>query len=263
MTSHEPPASIVLEAEEPALAELPRLRRLSTREQPPAALRQHVLRRLESTLATHDSKPTRRSAPSVLLAAVVMLAVPSAIAATPLGARLAQRVATWLGSPPSPRAEEAVAPSPPKSSGRGAKATSPRVATQPSNAQESPPEAPSATPAPEVGPPASGAPRATSATRRGDAPPSVRAATSPKLEPAPSSAGEPRETVSFSGAGHSLPEERRLLEQARLSLSAGDASTALRLADEHRRRFPNGLLRQERETIQVRAQALPSSGEKN
>src|SRR5690606_10689532 len=56
-----------------------------------------------------------------------------------------------------------------------------------------------------------------------------------------------------------LAEERRVLRQARLSLAARDADAALRIPEAHRRRFPGGVLRQERLEIEQQAWALRSS----
>lgn len=54
------------------------------------------------------------------------------------------------------------------------------------------------------------------------------------------------------GAGDSLAEEVRLLQAARESL-AGDPAGSLRLAEQHRSRFPRGALTQEREALAIEA----------
>jgi hypothetical protein len=46
------------------------------------------------------------------------------------------------------------------------------------------------------------------------------------------------------------------LEQARVRLNAADAPGVLRLTDEHERRFPAGLLAQERTRLRTQARAL-------
>ncbi len=55
-----------------------------------------------------------------------------------------------------------------------------------------------------------------------------------------------------------LTEERALLEQARQQLAAGDASSALGTLERHSRRFPHGVLSEEREALAV--QALVNAG---
>ena len=49
-----------------------------------------------------------------------------------------------------------------------------------------------------------------------------------------------------------LAAETELLDRAFAALAAGDRSTAAALVAEHARRFPNGLLRQERERERAR-----------
>ncbi|MFO0761930.1 MAG: hypothetical protein U0359_36155, partial [Byssovorax sp.] len=55
-----------------------------------------------------------------------------------------------------------------------------------------------------------------------------------------------------------LREESRRLSEARDALRRGDAAGALALLDEMRRKFPQGTLAQERETLAV--EALTRSG---
>jgi len=57
-----------------------------------------------------------------------------------------------------------------------------------------------------------------------------------------------------------LAAETQLLDRAFAALAAGDRSTAAALVAEHARRFPNGLLRQERERARTRL-AADSKGE--
>lgn len=61
-----------------------------------------------------------------------------------------------------------------------------------------------------------------------------------------------------SGAPDSLPEEVRLLSKAEQQLSAGRADDALRTLSEHGRRFPGGVLAEER--LAARVQALCTLG---
>lgn len=73
-------------------------------------------------------------------------------------------------------------------------------------------------------------------------------------EPAPSArpALEPRAAIQ--PARDALAQEVSLLSQATSNLRAGRAGAALKLLDEHQRKFPNGMLAVERRA--VRAQAL-------
>ncbi len=65
---------------------------------------------------------------------------------------------------------------------------------------------------------------------------------------------------SDSSSASSLAEEHRLLRAARVALSA-DPARALALTREHERRFPHGVLAQEREVIAIRALALAGDRE--
>ena len=74
----------------------------------------------------------------------------------------------------------------------------------------------------------------------------------------------PRETTparasSAPAEGTTLAEELRLTTAARKALAAGDPSSALRALDEHERRFPNGQLAQERDSVRI--QALVADGQ--
>jgi len=55
-----------------------------------------------------------------------------------------------------------------------------------------------------------------------------------------------------------LAAETQLLDRAFAALAAGDRSTAAALVAEHARRFPNGLLRQERERARIRLAQDPT-----
>jgi len=77
-------------------------------------------------------------------------------------------------------------------------------------------------------------------------------------EPAPSvkTALEPKAPAQPAPAQDALAQEVSLLSRATSSLRAGRAGAALKLLDEHQRKFPNGMLSVERRA--VRAQALCS-----
>jgi hypothetical protein len=78
-------------------------------------------------------------------------------------------------------------------------------------------------------------------------------ATSPDLAVAEHevAAASPRPTGS--AAAYAL--ELRLLERARAAVAEGDHAAALRFIASHQRRFPQGLLREEREALRVKALA--------
>jgi hypothetical protein len=54
-------------------------------------------------------------------------------------------------------------------------------------------------------------------------------------------------------ASSSLSLERGVLDDARAALSSGDAARALRLSDEHLRRFPKAQLGEEREALAIQS----------
>jgi hypothetical protein len=87
---------------------------------------------------------------------------------------------------------------------------------------------------------------------------------SPVALPAPASATSPSPPASAvedappiprsaPPAASSLSLERGVLADARAALAAGDAARALRLSDEHLRRFPRAQLGEEREAIAIQA----------
>jgi hypothetical protein len=51
----------------------------------------------------------------------------------------------------------------------------------------------------------------------------------------------------------SLRQEQRLLDAARVAFSGGDASHALEVLERHRRRFPSGILAEDREALGIEA----------
>jgi len=68
-------------------------------------------------------------------------------------------------------------------------------------------------------------------------------------------AAESNGKPSSAQATSTLAEETRLLDRAFAALTAGDSETAAALIAEHERRFPDGLLRQERERARDRLNA--------
>jgi len=84
---------------------------------------------------------------------------------------------------------------------------------------------------------------------------------SESLEPARRTiaTGRRREATQRQSDSHSLGEETKALDHAREALAARQPSEALRLLDEHRRRFPSGLLRPE--AMILRLAALLQAGE--
>ncbi len=238
---------------EPELPELAQLRELSRMEAASGRMRERVLARAQATLFGAAAGQTRvKRHRALLLAALALIGVPSAFAATPLGQR---HLGAWLGveSPaPVPRrvAPAAVAQAQPK-------LVSPAAIAAPAQRQPvvEPPSASDERPNEPVAPSQAyrkqpiGSPSPDGAVRaKAKAP--VRAF---PLEAPTSSPSNSPEAIT------SLAEESRLLRQARLSLAARDADAALRIAEAHRRRFPGGVLRQERLEIEQQAWALRSS----
>ena len=90
--------------------------------------------------------------------------------------------------------------------------------------------------------------------------PTSDAAPQPALEPAPSADDASPSVLDKSGSASpksspspsKAPSEAALLERARRALNASP-SYALQLADQHRARFPKGILSQEREVIAIEA----------
>ena len=97
--------------------------------------------------------------------------------------------------------------------------------------------------------------------------PAATLAPTPPL-PAPSPPIEPSAPAAASSSGDASPvikrpaapppSEAELLEQARAALKAGDSARALQRASEHARRYPRGVLVQEREVLAI--QSLRSLG---
>jgi hypothetical protein len=83
------------------------------------------------------------------------------------------------------------------------------------------------------------------------APPSAEAntalQTSPSVPPVSPHASPPRSHAS------QLSEERVLLDEARAAISQGDAQRGIERLERHRRLFPNALLAEERDALQVQA----------
>jgi hypothetical protein len=57
-------------------------------------------------------------------------------------------------------------------------------------------------------------------------------------------------------SGGALEAERALLDVARTALGRGDGSNALRATEEHARKFPRGILSEEREAMSIQALRL-------
>jgi hypothetical protein len=87
------------------------------------------------------------------------------------------------------------------------------------------------------------------------APPPAAIAPRPSVEERPAQAAHASPSP---GAPDSLPEEVRLLSKAEQQLSAGRDDDALRTLGEHERRFPGGVLAEER--MAARVQALCALG---
>jgi hypothetical protein len=81
------------------------------------------------------------------------------------------------------------------------------------------------------------------------------AASAPAVE-APSTPVAPRATAAASRGTDDLLAERALLDLARAAIERRDGTAALAATREHERRFPAGLLLQEREAMAIRALVL-------
>ncbi len=266
---------------EPPLAELSYLRELSRLEVVPAAVERELRRRLQQS-STVDGLAPRRGTRfrTALLAVAFFVVVPSAIAATPVGSVLIEQTRLWV-----PRVLEFVGVEPGQSSraeprprgahgaGDGWRAEAPATSGAlpgwtPSKPQKSPSGAsagdervPGESVAPGGGEHAMGG----TAPRR-----STGGAGSSSMPPQPAASvrsevartGGAPTTSSWSdgldGSG-ALNAERRMLQQARLLLSVGDARGALELASQHVRRFPDGILVAEREAIIKQARQLEAA----
>lgn len=99
-------------------------------------------------------------------------------------------------------------------------------------------------------------PSAASAPASADHPPS--AASTSAAAPRPPAVVRPAPPSKVAPAGTDLAEEYRLIEEGRAGLAAGDYARALRSLEEHERRFPNGQLNQECESLHI--EVLVSTG---
>jgi hypothetical protein len=117
-----------------------------------------------------------------------------------------------------------------------------------STAQSAAPPAPSSPALPSLSPPA---PMAAPGTPGPVAPPASVANPEAAPQPGASQAELPAPPAQRPSAPEQL-SEAELLEQARAALR-GDPARALARANEHRRRFPGGVLVQEREVIAIQA----------
>jgi hypothetical protein len=90
---------------------------------------------------------------------------------------------------------------------------------------------------------------------------SVPAAPSaPAAAQAPISVAGLKRALRWATARESYAAELRLLQRAQAAYSERDLAGALALAGEHRRRFPNGRLAEEREALRVRSLAASGRG---
>lgn len=116
-------------------------------------------------------------------------------------------------------------------------------------------ESTSAKPSPATDPASDGVPT----MHIDELPPS--AASTPAAAPASAPAPvvvRPAPPTKVSPAGTDLAEEYRLIEEGRAGLAAGDYARALRALGEHERRFPDGQLKQECESLHI--EVLASTG---
>jgi hypothetical protein len=81
----------------------------------------------------------------------------------------------------------------------------------------------------------------------------------PRSTPPARTSPRPQRDEAPAEAGDSLSDEMDLLKRAKLALSRGEAKRAASLLDEHARRFPDGVLLQERQALRV--VALCDAGE--
>ena len=86
------------------------------------------------------------------------------------------------------------------------------------------------------------------------APPPTASVSAAAREPSPPR--PPSSASARAGSDGGLEAERALLDVARTALGRGDGSNALRAADEHARRFPRGILAEEREAMSIQALRL-------
>jgi len=84
------------------------------------------------------------------------------------------------------------------------------------------------------------------------APPSAEPSMVPQTSPAAVTSSPSRSSPSRSHASQ-LSAERVILDEARTAISQGDAQRGLDRLERHRRLFPNALLAEERDALQVQA----------
>jgi hypothetical protein len=75
----------------------------------------------------------------------------------------------------------------------------------------------------------------------------------PLVEDAPRSAPAPSASVAAPSLGSPLAQERALLDRARASMTNGEPAAAFEALTRHTRRYPRGLLSEEREAMAVNA----------
>jgi hypothetical protein len=82
------------------------------------------------------------------------------------------------------------------------------------------------------------------------APPSAQIPSVDVTPPPPPASAKPEPPIK---APPAVPTEAELLEQARAALTSGDGARALQRVNEHARRYPRGVLVQEREVLAIKA----------
>lgn len=202
----------------------------------PAAARARLSRRLEA-IAQAQAPPKRPTGAAGKALLVVAIAAGAGWLLWPApGPALAPVVADRVPAEAAPVLEAAPEPTPVPAV---ASATAPRPrdlpASEPAAAAEPAPATEALVP-PEPAPTAGGPPAA---------PPAAEALPNPRPAPSADAALAPLD----------LDAERRLVDGARASLSAGGPAEALRTLRDHRQRFPRGALVEERESLRVRATA--------
>ena len=262
---------------EPPLEELRWLRRVSAAERPSAAERARGLARLRATAAalslnsraptsrTPRSRPTPRW-PVWAVAVASLVLVPAAFAATPLGAHLGEvvtRALPWL-PPLAERAARLVKRSPsPGTAQRSAVSKSAVSKSAVSKSAVSKSAAPNSAVAERVESDldeaatqavddvawTTGEPLDEAAVPGSPPAPVVRHVARPLAKPLASSGRQ-------SPSPSTLPEERKLLQAARLSLAEGDWRSALGRVARYRARFGHGILTAESEIIERQAHEL-------
>lgn len=167
-------------------------------------------------------------------------------------------VPLWIAAPSAPRASvatsapRAVVPAPPHAVATVVEPTPVTVPSPPPAPAAVPPVVAAARPALERVPIATPAPIAATQPASTSASPSPGAVAAFEPAPSPLPSPAPSDASAAKQRATTLAAETALLDRAFAELSAGHRDAAAALIDEHARRFPNGLLRQERERARSR-----------